>query len=211
MKPFIFFTVFDGNLVPHKTFQHCKLWKVRGHNSTLWLVDGEGEGSPELFWFHFNIAASSSTTSASLIVPLWFIVEKTQTWSQEAECFLSALYHSMLNYIVALTLLVYYFFQGWFPVLFVFVFLHLFMYEFNLINLHKFQSKSNICVCVFIQRSDCMHVFSCKLWWTSNPKSFMVSLFPCSDFLASLVSVQPWHKLGEYILAVKNFFAFNCI
>lgn len=74
VKPFIFFTVFDGNLVPHKTFQHCKLWKVRGHNSTLWLVDGEG--SPELFWFHFNIAASSSTTSASLIVPLWFIVEK---------------------------------------------------------------------------------------------------------------------------------------
>lgn len=70
---------------------------------------------------------------------------------------------TLLNYIVALTLLVYYFFQGWFPVLFVFVFLHLFMYEFNLINLHKFQSKSNVCVCVFIQRSDCMHVFSCKL------------------------------------------------
>lgn len=95
VKPFIFFTVFDGNLVPHKTFQHCKLWKVRGHNSTLWLVDGEGEGSPE---FHFNITASSSTTSASLIVPLWFTVEKTQTWSQEAECFLSALYHSVKLY-----------------------------------------------------------------------------------------------------------------
>lgn len=118
---FCFSTLNHGGFIQHFSllcwWQFCASRDFQNskykHISVIMSICRGWKSSVVLFLLvHFSLA--------SWINPLRSIVEKTKLQKNQSPrgrvCFSGSL--PLLNYIVTLTLLVYYFFQGWFPVLF---------------------------------------------------------------------------------------------